>query len=315
MNKQPLVLLAGPTGVGKTALSIGLAKSINAEIISCDSMQVYRQMDIGTAKITPDEMQGTPHYLIDVCNPTEDFNVSIFTDMAKSAIHEIARKGKIPLCVGGTGFYIQALLYDTEFSKEEGTINIRTELESLAKEIGPEKMHNLLREIDPISAEKIHPNNEKRVIRAIEYYRLHGEPISSHNAAQRAKESPYLFCYFVLTDTRENLYKNIDRRVDEMVEKGLFDEVAHLKEIGCRRDLVSMQGLGYKEVFAYLEGECTKEEAIYKIKRDTRHFAKRQLTWFRGNEDVIWIDKSKVGSEVEKQLSFALEQLKTKGLI
>ncbi len=315
MEKQPLVLLAGPTGVGKTALSIELANSINAEIISCDSMQVYRQMDIGTAKITPEEMQGIAHYLIDVKDPTEEFNVSIFTAMAKDAIDKISSKGKIPLCVGGTGFYIQALLYDTEFSKEEGTSSVRAELESLAIEIGPMRLHEMLRKIDPVSADAIHPNNVKRVIRAIEYFRLHGEPISAHNITQRQKESPYNFCYFVLTDEREHLYANIDKRVDQMVEKGLFEEVTHLKELGCTRDMVSMQGLGYKEVLAYLDGEYTKEEAIGILKRDTRHFAKRQLTWFHSKEEVIWIDKTKVGTEIEAQLSFVLENLKMKGII
>ncbi len=291
MQQKPMIILTGPTAVGKSALSVELAKKINGAVISADSMQVYRHMDIGSAKITPEEMQGVTHYMIDELEPDEEFHVVRFVTMAKEYLKEIYADGKIPIIAGGTGFYIQALLYDIDFTEQQCDETYRGQLEDLAREHGAEYLHGMLREVDPASAEAIHANNIKRVIRALEFYHLSGKKISEHNETERQKQSPYNFAYFVLTDERTKLYERIDRRVDAMMEAGLVEEVKKLKSMGCSRDMVSMQGLGYKETLAYLDGECTLEEAVYIIKRETRHFAKRQLTWFKRERDVIWLDK------------------------
>ena len=296
---KPLIILTGPTAVGKTELSIALAKSIGGEIISADSMQVHKFMDIGTAKIRPDEMQGVPHHLIDILEPDEAFNVAMFKELAKATVEEIYSRGHVPIVVGGTGFYIQALLYDIDFSEEDSNVSIRKELEDIVEERGAEFLHELLRKVDPESAEQIHANNVKRVIRALEYYRMHGEKISVHNAAERRKKSPYDFLYFVLTNDRKVLYDRIEKRIDKMIEEGLISEVDNLLKKGYDSSLVSMQGLGYKELIPYLKKECSLEEAVYILKRDTRHFAKRQLTWFRRERDVRWLDKSQLPSEEE----------------
>ena len=262
MKKKPLVVLTGPTAVGKTKASIGLAKVIGGEIISADSMQVYEYMDIGSAKIRPEEMQGVPHYLIDDLKPWDEFHVVRFQQMAKNAMEQIYANGHIPIVVGGTGFYIQALLYDIDFTGTAQDDTYRVELENLVKEKGAAYLHNMLRKVDPKSAEDIHANNVKRVIRALEYYRQTGQKMSEHNEEERRKESPYEFVYFVLNAPREQLYARIDRRVDQMIEEGLVDEVKHLKELGCTKEMVSMQGLGYKEILAYLDGECDLDTAI-----------------------------------------------------
>ena len=291
-TKRPLVILTGPTAVGKTALSISLAKAINGEIISADSMQVYKYMDIGSAKIMPEEMDGVSHYLVDILEPTEEFHVVKFQTLAKEAMEQIYAKGKIPILVGGTGFYIQSVLYDIDFTQSEEDETFRAELEQFAKENGNEALFERLRAVDPKSCEIIHANNVKRVIRAIEFYEKTGKRISEHNEEQRENESPYNFVYFVLNDDRAKIYERIDKRVDKMLVDGLVEEVQHLKDMGCTRNLVSMQGLGYKEILEYLDGECTLEDAVYRIKRDTRHFAKRQLTWFRREKDVTWVSRN-----------------------
>lgn len=310
MSKQKkLIVLTGPTAVGKTALSIRLAKEIGGEIISADSMQVYRHMDIGSAKITEAEMQGVPHYLVDILDPMEEFNVFLFQKLAKEAMERIYQNGHIPIIVGGTGFYIQAVLYDIDFTLNETDQTYRTELEALAKGKGAEYLHELLKESDPEAAEQIHANNVKRVIRALEYHRLTGEKISEHNRTEREKESPYDFCYFVLNDERSRLYERIEKRVDQMLANGLVEEVKALKEMGCGMEQISMQGLGYKEILGYLDGACDLEQAVYLIKRDTRHFAKRQLTWFRRERDVIFIDKPSFDYDDEKILSFMKEKM------
>ena len=308
--KKPLIILTGPTAVGKTKASIGLAKALNGEIISADSMQVYKYMDIGSAKIRPEEMDGIKHYMIDELEPDEEFHVVRFQQMAKAAMEEIYAKGKVPIVVGGTGFYIQALLYDIDFTENEEDTAYRMELEQIAKENGPEKLHEMLKEVDPESADAIHANNVKRVIRALEFYKLTGQKISEHNEKERAKESPYEFCYFVLNDDRKLLYDRIDLRIDKMMEEGLLEEVSSLKNKGYTKDMVSMQGLGYKEILDYLNGECSLEEAIYILKRDTRHFAKRQLTWFRRERDVIWVDKNNYDHDEEKILDVMLSYVK-----
>ena len=278
MQQKPMIILTGPTAVGKSALSVELAKKINGAVITADSMQVYRHMDNGSAKITPEEMQGVTHYMIDELEPDEEFHVVRFVTMAKEYLKEIYADGKIPIIAGGTGFYIQALL-------------------------------------DPASAEAIHANNIKRVIRALEFYHLSGKKISEHNETERQKQSPYNFAYFVLTDERAKLYERIDRRVNAMIEAGLVEEVKKLKSMGCSREMVSMQGLGYKEILAYLDGGCTLEEAVYIIKRETRHFAKRQLTWFKRERDVIWLDKQAFGYDDAAILTDMISILEEKEII
>lgn len=313
--KKPLVILTGPTAVGKTKASIGLAKAIGGEIISADSMQVYKQMDIGSAKIKPSEMEEIPHYLVDILEPDEEFHVVLFQQMAKQAIQKIYEKGKIPILVGGTGFYIQAVLYDIDFSENEKDTSYREELEKLAQTKGAEYLHDRLREVDEKSAQDIHANNVKRVIRALEYFHQTGEKISEHNEEQRKKVSPYNFSYFVLNDERAHLYERINLRVDQMINEGLVREVQSLKEKGYTRDMVSMQGLGYKEMLDYLDNKCSLEEAVEIIKRDTRHFAKRQITWFKRESDVTWIDKKEYDYNEERILKAMLQELKERGII
>lgn len=305
--KKPLIVLTGPTAAGKTELSIALAKKLNGAIISADSMQVYKYMNIGSAKIRPEEMQGVRHYLVDVLDPREEFHVARFQQMAKEAMDEIYRNGQLPIIVGGTGFYIQALLKDIDFDESSGELPCRKELEETARREGGAVLYERLKQVDPESAEAIHPNNVKRVIRALEFYQETGQPISLHNKEQKEKQPPYTYAYFVLNDDRARLYERIDRRVDRMVEQGLVEEVRWLKEHGYDRSLVSMQGLGYKELFPYLDGTCSLEEAVEIIKRDTRHFAKRQITWFKREPDVIWLNQQEFGYDKEKILKRMLE--------
>ncbi|MBS6706593.1 MAG: tRNA (adenosine(37)-N6)-dimethylallyltransferase MiaA [Lachnospiraceae bacterium] len=305
--KKPLIVLTGPTAAGKTELSIALAKKLNGAIISADSMQVYKYMNIGSAKIRPEEMQGVRHYLVDVLDPREEFHVARFQQMAKEAMDEIYRNGQLPIVVGGTGFYIQALLKDIDFDESSGELPCRKELEETARREGGAVLYERLKQVDPESAEAIHPNNVKRVIRALEFYQETGQPISLHNKEQKEKQPPYTYAYFVLNDDRARLYERIDRRVDRMVEQGLVEEVRCLKEHGYDRSLVSMQGLGYKELFPYLDGTCSLEEAVEIIKRDTRHFAKRQITWFKREPDVIWLNQQEFGYDKEKILKRMLE--------
>lgn len=303
-SKLPLVILTGPTAVGKTRLSVELARRIGGEIISADSMQVYRGMDIGSAKVTREEMQGIPHYLIDEFEPEEEFHVVRFQERARKYIREIIQRGKVPILVGGTGFYIQAVLYDIDFTENGSDMTYRTYLQNIAKEEGAEKLHSLLQQVDPASATAIHANNVKRVIRALEYFHETGQKISEHNESERQKESPYNFAYFVLNDERDRIYRNIDLRVDQMMEQGLLQEVKALRGRGCTRDMVSMQGLGYKEILDYMDGRCSLDEAVRILKRDTRHFAKRQLTWFRRERDVIWVDKNKFDYNDDRILTY-----------
>ena len=313
-KKNPMIILTGPTAVGKTDLSIQLAKAMNGEIISADSMQVYRHMDIGSAKVTPEEMDGVPHHLIDVLEPEEEFNVVVFQKLAKEALTGIYEREHIPIIVGGTGFYIQALLYDIDFTENDGDTTIRRELEKLAQTQGAGCLHQMLQEIDPESAAAILQNNVKRVIRAIEFYRQTGKKISLHNEQEREKQSPYQFLYYVLDTDRKTLYERIDRRVDLMMEHGLVDEVKHLADMGCTRDMVSMQGLGYKEILDYLSGEISLEEAVYILKRDTRHFAKRQITWFKRERDVRWLELEQFQNDRKKVLEHILDEIEGEGI-
>lgn len=305
---RPLIILTGPTAVGKTKLSIDLAKAVGGEIVSADSIQVYRHMDIGSAKVTKSEMGGVPHHLIDVLDPTEEFNVVIFQKMAKEAVEGILNRGHIPVVVGGTGFYIQALAYDIDFTENDQDRTLRLELERIAGEKGGEYLHKMLEEVDPAAADQIHANNIKRVIRAIEFYRQTGTRISEHNEAERKKSSPYQLFYYVLNTRRSILYNRVERRVEQMMEQGLLEEVKKLAAMGCARDMVSMQGLGYKELLDHLEGRCTLEEAVYTIKRDTRHFAKRQLTWFKREKDVRWLNLPDFHDNLTEVLDHILQE-------
>lgn len=315
MQQPPLLVLTGPTAVGKTKLSISLAKAVNGEIISADSMQVYRYMDIGSAKITEEEMDGVPHHLIDVLLPEEEFHIVRFQRMAKAAMEEIYQRGHIPILTGGTGFYIQAVTRDIDFTATHGDESYRNELEALAASEGPQCLHDMLLAVDPASAAEIHANNVKRVIRALEFYHENGQPISRHNQEQRQKESPYRLAYFVLNDERSRLYSRIDQRVDQMMEQGLLEEVRTLQQMGYTREMVSMQGLGYKEMLAYLEGEYSLEEAVRILKRDTRHFAKRQITWFKREPDAIWLNKADYGYQEDAILHAMLNICKERGIL
>lgn len=293
-EKQKLIIITGPTAVGKTAASIEVAKKLNGEIISADSMQVYRHMDIGTAKILEDEKQGIKHYLIDEFEPDDEFNVTIFKNLAQKYISEIASKGKIPIIAGGTGFYIQSVLYDVEFTEydEDKRNIIKEKLEKELEESGCDVLFERLKKLDPEYAAVIHKNNTRRLLNSLEYISLTGQKLSEHNDEQRARTSPYDFRYIVINDERDRLYDRINRRVDQMINDGLIPEVQNLLDKGYSRELPSMLGLGYKEIADYLCGECSLEHAIELIKRDTRHFAKKQLTWFKRERDVIEINRS-----------------------
>ena len=285
-----MMIIAGPTATGKSAAAVALAKRMNGEVISADSMQVYRGMDIGSAKITEEEMQGVPHHLVDIIEPEEPWNVVLFQERAKKAAQDILGRGRLPIVAGGTGFYIQALLYDIAFTDAGEDTAYRQALTRYAAEHGAEALHDMLRKEDPESAEAIHPNNIKRVIRALEYRRESGTAISAHNTAQRQRQAAYRSILFVLTMDRARLYERIDARVDRMVEEGLVEEVARLRERGLTARDVSMQGIGYRQILQALDGEISMEEAVRIVKRDTRHFAKRQLTWFKREPDAVWID-------------------------
>lgn len=288
-GKPRLLVLLGPTAVGKTNLSLQLAERWNGEIISGDSMQVYRGMDIGTAKATPEERALVPHHLIDILDPDDPFSVAEFQQRAARLIAEIDGRGKLPMLVGGTGLYIESLCYGFEFVDAESDETFRRELNEYAEAYGDEALHKRLSEADPATAERLHPNDRRRIIRALEVHKMTGKPLSQHLAGQK-KESPYECCFIGLTMDRDKLYRRIEQRIDAMLEAGLVEEVRRLLRAGYTRDLVSMQGLGYKEIAAYVEGELSLEEATVLLKKSTRHFAKRQLSWFRHMPDIHWID-------------------------
>lgn len=311
MEKKPLIILTGPTAVGKTELSVRLAGEIGGEIISADSMQVYKKMNIGTAKVRPDEMCGIKHYLIDVLDPAEEFNVFKFQTLAKDAIEKIYSNGHIPIIAGGTGFYIQSVLYDVDFTETDTDTAYRDELYELGRRKGALYVHELLKAADPESAAAIHPNNIKRVIRALEYNHQTGQKMSEHNQEQSARQSPYNFVYFVLNDDRKLIYERIDKRVDIMIEEGLLTEVKSLMDEGYHRNLVSMKGLGYKEIIDYYNGDTTLEEAIYILKRDTRHFAKRQLTWFGREKDITFVNLNEFAGDSAAKKQAALKYMLT----
>ncbi len=313
-EQKPLIILTGPTAVGKTELSVRLAQAAGAEIISADSMQVYKHMDIGTAKIRPEQMCGVRHYLVDCLEPSEPFNVVKFQQLAKQAIREIYSHGRIPMIVGGTGFYIQSVLYDIDFTLDNEE-EYRERFYALAREKGPEYLHAQLAAVDPEAAGRIHHNNVKRVARALEYYYQTGTPISEHNECQREKTSPYRFVYFVLNDERSRLYERINRRVDEMFSQGFEEEMRGLLAAGLKPGMTSMQGIGYKELFGYFDGSYSLERAKELISQHTRNFAKRQITWFKREKSVIWINYADHHDSQDEMLEAMISQIREKGII
>lgn len=296
--KKKVLILAGPTGVGKTELSIELAKKLNGEIISADSMQIYKYMDIGSAKITKEEMKEIPHHMIDIIDPSENFSVSEYKDKGSAILEQILDKNKLPMIVGGTGLYINSLTCNMNFSETDKDDVYRIYLENLAMEKGNEYIHEMLKDIDPISYKEIHYNNLKRVIRALEVYKLTGKAFSSYNSGEDFYKSEYDTSLFVLTMNREKLYERINKRVDIMIEKGLVDECIMLKERGYTSSMQSMQGIGYKEMLFYLENKISFEDAVDMIKQGSRNYAKRQLTWFRRDPRAIFLDKDELSDDI-----------------
>ena len=294
---KDLIVLTGPTAVGKTSLSIALAKAVDGEIISADSMQVYKYMNIGTAKITEEEKCGIPHFLIDELEPDEEFNVTIFKNKVMGYIEDIKSRGKVPIIVGGTGFYIQSVIYDINFNEYGDDSNVKKKYEAMAETLGKSELHKKLALVDREYADSVSYNNVKKVVRALTFFEMTGEKLSEHNKRERERSSPFDFAYFVLTMDRKKLYERIDKRVDLMFDMGLVEEVKALMAKGYDKSLVSMQGIGYKEVIDYLSGKTSLEECIDIIKRDTRHFAKRQLTWFKREKVVTYIDKDEFDAE------------------
>lgn len=290
--KAPLVIIAGPTACGKTDIAIDLALKINGEVISADSMQVYKYMDIGTAKISKSDMKGVPHHLIDILYPDEDFSVAVFKDMAKACINDIHSRGKVPILVGGTGFYINAVMYDTNFTSIEENEKDTAYRENLYAE-DKALLYNMLKEVDPEAASYIHENNIKKVVRALEYYKKTGQKISEHNKEEQQRTEAYKTHFFILNRDRQLLYRNIEKRVDYMLQEGLVDEVKSILQLGYKKDLVSMNGIGYKEIVCYLKDEISLCESVELLKRNTRRFAKRQITWFKNKSNGIWIDVDK----------------------
>ena len=307
MEKQKVIVICGPTASGKTALSIELAKKVNGEIVSCDSMQIYKEMDIGTAKPTLEEMQGIKHYMIGIISPNERYSVADYKKDAKIAIKEILGKGKVPIVVGGTGLYIDSLIYEIEYQNIEFDREYREHLEKEVKEKGLEELYNVAKEIDPEAIEKISKNDKKRILRILEIYHATGENKTEQERKSRQKEVEYDYKVYALNMDREKLYDRINKRVDKMIEEGLIQEVEKIYK--KYNDFpTAMQGLGYKEVVEYLEGKLTKEEMIEKIKQETRRYAKRQLTWFRKNKQTIWLDVGK--NTIQNNIEIILEGLK-----
>lgn len=296
---KDLFILAGPTGIGKTKISIHIAKELNGEIISADSMQIYKKMDIGSAKISSEEMKGVKHHLIDFLDPSENFSVAEFSSLAKESIEEISSENKLPMLVGGTGLYINSLIYNYSFAETNKDEAYRKELEQLALENGVEYVHELLKVVDEVSYNKLYPNDLKRVIRALEVYKVTGIPISEAAKNDDIFDIPYKVYYYVLNMNRDKLYERINHRVDLMLDAGLLEEVIRLEKEGYTTDMQSMKGIGYKELLQHLQGEVSKEKAIENIKQFSRNYAKRQLTWFRKDPRVKWIDKDDFSNDVD----------------
>jgi tRNA dimethylallyltransferase len=312
--KKNIVIIAGPTASGKTKIGIELAKKIDGEIVSADSMQIYKYMDIGSAKPTREEMQGVPHHMIDVVDPKEEFSVALYRQMAVDCIDNIIKRGKVPIIVGGTGLYINSLTYPLDFTETAKDEEYRFYLQNLAEEKGSHFIHEMLKDVDPESYNRLHPNDLKRIIRALEVYKNTGRPISEFQRESKKREIDFNLAYFGLTMDRTKLYERINQRVDEMFEKGLIDEVKKLKEMGYTKDMTSMQGIGYKEVFDYLDGYLTLEEVKDIIKQNTRRYAKRQLTWFRREDRIFWINLDEFSS-IDEVLNVMINYIKEKFMI
>ncbi|KZZ82760.1 tRNA (adenosine(37)-N6)-dimethylallyltransferase MiaA [Bacillus sp. SJS] len=297
-EKQKVIVIIGPTGVGKTKLSLEAAHKLNGEIISGDSMQIYKGMDIGTAKIRQNEMEGIPHHLIDIKNPDESFSAADFQKLARASIEDIASRGKMPIVAGGTGLYIQSLLYDYQFSEQPSDPEFRLRMENMAEEKGAEYIHSLLIEADPESAERIHPNNQRRVIRALEIFHASGKTMTDQLESEYRAEH-YQSAIIGLTMDRETLYYRINQRVDKMLDEGLLEEVTGLYQDGLKTGQ-AVQAIGYKEIYRYLDGEISLEEAVEQLKQNSRRYAKRQLTWFRNRMDVKWYDMTPLAQSEQK---------------
>ena len=298
-----LICITGPTATGKTRLGVDLSLELEGEVISCDSMQVYRGMDIGTAKATEEEMRGVPHHMLDVVSPKESYSVGRYVQEAGAWAEDIAQRGKMPIVVGGTGLYLDSLVRGIDFAESPGDDSLRRELEEIGRSRGGEALLDMLREFDPEAAARIHPNNLKRIIRAIEIYRLTGKTITRHDEESRLRPDAFEAVRIVLSfEDREKLYERIDRRVDVMMERGLLEEVRALLEGGLSRESTAMAAIGYKELAEYLDGECSLEDAVQRIKQGSRRYAKRQLTWFRRYGDAKWIyvDKCRDFEEVRQ---------------
>ena len=302
MTKIPLIVVAGPTASGKTSLAIDIAKTLDGEIVCADCMQIYKYMDIGTAKATKEEQAQCPHHLMDIVEPDCEFSVADYTELAHKTISDIVSRGKTPIMCGGTGLYIDSVVNDVEFGEFENDYTLRRELEELAKKEGSQRLIDMLSEFDPLSAKKLHPNNLKRIIRAIEFYKVSGIPISEHQHMTKLKESRYNAVEFIIDRERYELYDRINRRVDIMMDEGLADEVKTLMDRGYSPKLNSMQGIGYKELIAYFNGKSTLDEAVDAIKQNSRRYAKRQLTWFRRNENIHWLSPDNALEEALKTL-------------
>lgn len=292
-QKQNLLVIVGPTAIGKTAVSINVAKKLNGEIISADSMQIYKYMDIGTAKIKPEEMEGIPHYLIDIVYPDEEFTVADFKNYSEKYIKQINDKNKIPIVVGGSGLYLNSIVYKLKFAQIKKNESFRLKCEKLVDQYGVGYLYDRLCQVDPITSNNISPNDTKRIIRALEVYHETGKPMSYFNKNFREKTDKYNLVMVGLNTDRAKLYSRIEKRVDKMIEEGLIEEVKNLLNMGYSRELTSMQAIGYKEIISYLYGEIDLEEAIEILKRNTRRFAKRQLTWFKRDDRIKWIDIDK----------------------
>ncbi len=300
MKKIPLIVVAGPTASGKTGLAIDIARRFDGEVVSADSMQIYKYMDIGTAKPTAEERAMCPHHLIDFVEPDEDFSVADYTKLAHEKIADIYARGKLPVMCGGTGLYINSVVNDVEFGEMTADEELREKLAEIGKREGGEKLIEILREFDPVSAERLHPNNMRRVIRAIEFYKLTKIPISEHQEMTKRIESRYDPVMFCIDHDRQILYDRINLRVDLMIKDGLIDEVRRIMDMGYTKELNSMKGIGYKEIMDYLNGECTLDEAIENVKQGSRRYAKRQLTWFRRDERIIMLKPETASAEAER---------------
>ncbi|WP_346935283.1 tRNA (adenosine(37)-N6)-dimethylallyltransferase MiaA [Clostridium sp.] len=311
---KDLFILAGPTGIGKTKISIDIAKELNGEIISSDSMQIYKKMDIGSAKISSEEMNGVKHHLIDFLDPSESFSVAEFSNLAKESIEGISSANHLPMLVGGTGLYINSLIYNYSFAETNKDEAYRKELEQLALDKGVDYVHEMLKEVDEVSYNKLYPNDLKRVIRALEVYKVTGIPISEAAKNDEIFNIPYRVYYYVLNMNREKLYERINHRVDLMIEAGLLEEVISLEKEGYTTDMQSMKGIGYKELLQYLHGEVSKEKAIENIKQFSRNYAKRQLTWFRKDPRVKWVDKDDFSND-EDTAKFIINDFKERKYI